>query len=269
MDASTARVLCSGVAVVRTAEELAKVNDPGWPTLLSVFRASGEAVRVLPVAPEQSAQVLYGLQVTARSALGAMALNCGGVLVDNGWLRLLGGGYHRLPDPAALNGLGEPTGVSSPPPSLKVAYDVLGGQFAVDGGGLGTAPGPLCYFGPDTLNWVGLGTGFGAFVAWACSGHLDSFYRDLRWPGWEQEVGAVGLDQGLIDHRKLAVFQGLAQLVLEGKPRLGRLLHVRFEEADGVTPIGFRVIHGGVGVLEKILDLAGIAGEQGDAHAGR
>jgi hypothetical protein len=126
-----------------------------------------------------------------------MALNCGGVLVDNGWLRLLGGGYHRLPDPAALNGLGEPTGVSSPPPSLKVAYDVLGGQFAVDGGGLGTAPGPLCYFGPDTLNWVGLGTGFGAFVAWACSGHLDSFYRDLRWPGWEQEVGAVGLDQGL------------------------------------------------------------------------
>ena len=49
-------------------------------------------------------------------------------------MRLLGGGA-GLPDLAAANDLGPP-GASGPPPWLTVGFDVLGGRFAVSGGGL-------------------------------------------------------------------------------------------------------------------------------------
>ena len=183
--------------LIRTAEELAQVADPAWPALYESFTTTGPATRVLPADPERARQVLYRLQVSATSVLGAMALNCGGVIAGKGWLRLLGAGYERLPDLAQVNDLGDPVEASAPPPSLIVGYDVLGGRFAVDGGGLALATGQVCYFGPDSLNWVGIGVGHGAFVTWACSGDADQFYRDLRWTEWEREVGQLRLDEGL------------------------------------------------------------------------
>lgn len=152
---------------------------------------------ILPVDIERGGRVLFALQVTAASALGALALNCGGLLVDHAWLRLLGGGTADLPDLATANGLGAPTSGTSPPGSLVVAYDVLGGVFAIDGGTLEVAPGEVCYRAPDTLRWVSLGAGHGGFVQAALSGALTDFYADLRWPGWEEEVSALNLDQGL------------------------------------------------------------------------
>jgi hypothetical protein len=146
---------------------------------------------------DQGLSVLHRLQVTARSALGALALNCGGVVVDNGWLRILGGGSDGLADLATANNLASPSAISTAPPNLNVAYDVLGGQFAIDGGELQVARGGVCYFGPDTLKWAGLGVGHGDFVAWALRGGLNEFYSTLRWPGWQGEVRALRLDQGL------------------------------------------------------------------------
>jgi hypothetical protein len=52
--------------------------------VLKVDRAAGE-------------RALVGLQVTSQSPLGAIALETGGLLVDHGWIRVLGGGSPRLP----------------------------------------------------------------------------------------------------------------------------------------------------------------------------
>ena len=76
--------------------------------------------------------------------LGALALNSGGMLGDHGWVRLLGGGSGRLPDLATVSGPG-PQAASAPPLSLTVGFDVLGGRFAVNGGGLPGQPGEVCY----------------------------------------------------------------------------------------------------------------------------
>jgi hypothetical protein len=176
---------------------LSAVENPAWPGIEQAVARAGVPVRVLPVSRSQGAEVLFRLQVSAASALGALALNCGGLLLDHGWLRLLGGGADALPDLAQGNGLGDPLQTRSAPPWLLVAFDVLGGQFAVDGGGLGIGAGEVCYRGPDTLRWVGLGAGHGSFVAAALSGALTDFYRSLRWAGWEREVAEVGLGEGL------------------------------------------------------------------------
>src|SRR5690606_11825867 len=179
---------------VRTAAELAAVEDPAWPTLSRMLGRAG--VEVVPP-PAWSLEVLYRLQVTVRSTLGALALHTGGVLVDGGWLRIIGGGGAGLPDLATVNGLGEPGPDSVAPAVLVVAYDVLGGTFAINGGGL---PGPLGnvhYFAPDSLSWVDLGFGQAAFLEWAVSGGTTEFYAPVRWPGWYEEVGGVRLDEGL------------------------------------------------------------------------
>lgn len=63
-------------------------------------------------------------------------LSSGGLLVDHGWFRVLGGGCTQLPDLAAGNDLGPPAAGAEPPPLLTAAFDVPGGRFAVNGGGL-------------------------------------------------------------------------------------------------------------------------------------
>jgi hypothetical protein len=53
---------------------------------------------------------------------------------------------------------------------LEVAWDVMGGRFAINGGGLDAEVGEVCYWGPDSLDWTGIGGGHFGFVGWALGG---------------------------------------------------------------------------------------------------
>lgn len=186
---------------IRSVAELEDVAEPVWPILQEAVAGAAVPVEVLGVTPEQGREVLHRLQVTTRSALGALARHCGGLAIDGGWLRILGGGYSggrgALADLATTNGILEPPGPGTGPRLLVVAHDVLGGRFAVDGGALGLGPGEVCYWAPDSLDWESLEIGHGAFVEWALGGGTTEFYADLRWPGWEADVTDVRLDEGL------------------------------------------------------------------------
>jgi hypothetical protein len=81
---------------------------------------------------------------------------------------------------------------------LVAGVDVLGGKFAVNGGALAGALGEVNMWAPDTLSWQSLGVGHGDFVHWMIGGGAATLYQSLRWPGWESETRAVGLDQGLM-----------------------------------------------------------------------
>lgn len=182
---------------MRSLRELAEVAEPAWPALAETLLARHPRGRILPVERAAGERCLYRLQVTARSLLGALALHTGGLTIQHGWLRILGGGGHGLPSLAEANGMEDPTPSSATPPLLLVAFDVLGGRFAVNGGGL---PGELfevSYWGPDTLEWQSIGLGHGDFVHWTLTEGLDDFYADLRWDGWQAEVAAVPNDRGL------------------------------------------------------------------------
>jgi hypothetical protein len=180
---------------VRSLAELRNVEDPAWPQLADAILDSPTAT-VVPVNQLDGEACLVALQVTARSTLGALALNAGAVLVDHGWLRILGAGAAGFPSLASANDL-VPAAPRESPPVLLIGFDILGGRFAVDGGGLGGTPGDVHYWGPDTLAWTSLGLGHSDFVWWALGDRVAEFYADLRWDGWEQEVAAVALDQGL------------------------------------------------------------------------
>lgn len=189
---------------MRDIESLVAVDNPAWPHLQQALAESDAAV--LPVDPEQGRRSLWELQVTAASAMGAVALHTGGIVVDHGWVRLYGGGSEHLPSIAEANGLGG--SVSAPPGELVVGHDVLGGLFAIDGGALGVAPGEVCYFGPDTLTWDGLGGGYSAFLLAALGGGLEVVFEGLRWSGWQDEVASLALNQGIFLYPPPSTVQG-------------------------------------------------------------
>ncbi|BCY10558.1 hypothetical protein L3i22_056460 [Actinoplanes sp. L3-i22] len=141
-------------------------------------------VEILPADPRRADAELHQVQVTTRSWLGAVVHRTGGIVIDHGWLRVLGSGS-EVRDLAALSQANEGVGGA-----VLVAQDVLGGQFAWTHEGVE-------YFAPDSLGWENLDCGYGEWLASMLGGGMTAFYETLRWPGWEREVAACGLDQAI------------------------------------------------------------------------
>lgn len=129
--------------------------------------------------PDAGARLLEALGVTERSVLGALAVNTGGLTIDHGWLRVLGGrGLMEWRD--RLDG------------GLLVGHDVAGGFYAV-----GRQDGEVRYLVPGSFEWMGTEMGHAAWVHWTLMGDLAGFYEDMREPGWEAETATLTPDQGL------------------------------------------------------------------------
>ncbi|MEU3838731.1 DUF2625 domain-containing protein [Streptomyces sp. NPDC028635] len=189
---------------MRELSQLIDVEEPAWPELRETLDTSPVSVEVLPLDDDLGSASILQLQVTARSYLGAVALHCGGLLVDGGWLRVFGspvsGAAHGVPSLARVNRFPEAFDpVWRPETGLVVAHDVLGGVFALNGAAPAGAgrPGEVVYFAPDSLRWEALGVGHSTWLAWLVSGALDEFYADLRWSGWREEVRTLNGKQGL------------------------------------------------------------------------
>ncbi|MFF3956444.1 DUF2625 family protein [Streptomyces sp. NPDC001890] len=191
---------------MREIDELVNVDDPAWTELQKMLASSSVPVQVLPADVDEGRRSLLQMQVSARSMLGALMLNTGGLVVDNGWVRVFGGGsvaVGGLPGLAQVNRF--PTDfdpVWHPATGLVVGHDVVGGVFALNGGdpaatGRPGAPGQMTYFAPDTLAWEAMEMGHSGWVSWLLSGRLETFYDGLRWPGWREEAAALDFSQGI------------------------------------------------------------------------
>jgi hypothetical protein len=173
---------------MRVFEDLLDLNDPAMPLVKQWLAKSSRPYEVLAPS-ERRREVLLDLQVTTRSPMGAIAYETGGILVDYGWMRFIGSGHPRLPRNIVEWNAGRSLGY------LLVADDVVGGFFAINGGGLGSDHGLMYYWAPDTLKWEPLGLGYTDFFSWSLSERLSVFYESLRWFGWETDIQKVGGDQ--------------------------------------------------------------------------
>jgi Protein of unknown function DUF2625 len=183
------------------------VDQPAWPELQVMLTAGAVSLKVLPAEPSEARRTLVQLQVTTRSVLGALALNCGGLVVDEGWVRVFGGGSAQgadsLPSLAQVNLFPadfDPEWHAAT--SLVVGHDVLGGVFALNGrdpamAGRPGMAGQMTYFAPDRMQWEPLEISHSAWVSWLLSGRLKKFYEGLRWPGWREETAALSLSHGI------------------------------------------------------------------------
>ncbi|WP_243396813.1 DUF2625 family protein, partial [Flavobacterium pectinovorum] len=134
---------------MKKAEELIDKKDPGWVIVESWIKTAKNKVEILPVDELKAKEALFHTQVTTRSPMGAIVFMTGGLLIDDGWIRILGSGNSRfnrtLPDwnkGKSFNEFGET------PPFLLIADDAIGGFYLLNGGGLGTDVGKIYYFSP-------------------------------------------------------------------------------------------------------------------------
>jgi len=168
-------------------------DDPAWPL---VQRWSAEAAnphQLLPADDEAGAAALAALAgVTEWSVLGALARRCAALRVDD-WLLVLGAGGGGHPGLTDFN-----RGEDALAGALIVGVDVLGGGFAVNGGGLRVGEeGEVCYLAPDSLEWEPCEIGHAAWVGWTLGGPLDRFYESVRWEGWRDLAAALEPGQGI------------------------------------------------------------------------
>ena len=181
---------------MRTLDELIDKREPGIEVVREWIRTAKNPVEVLSVDRAAGEKALVGLQVTSRSPMGAIALETGGLLVDHGWIRVLGGGNTRLPRAIhEWNRLGSGNASHRLPGAFLVGDDVLGGFFAINGGGLEGPSGHVFYHSPQNLVWEEIAPSYSEWLAGIMTGRLDQFYEGLRWPGWQREVETLAGDR--------------------------------------------------------------------------
>ena len=177
---------------MRDLAELIDLEEPAWPLVQEWIAEASVPVEVLPAIPAARSIALHATQVTTRSPMGAIAYNAAGIFIDNGWLRVLGAGKH----PRFHRSLPEWNQGRSDRFYL-VADDVVGGAYAINGGGLGSDLGSVYFYAPDSLRWEACGFGYSQFLVWAMSEKLAQFYASLRWNGWLAEVKQLTGDQSI------------------------------------------------------------------------
>ena len=172
------------------------LSSSAWPQIASIIDAAPFPVEVAPASPEAAAD-LASLNVGEGTTLGAMVAHTGGLLVDHGWVRLLGSHSAKLGRSLVSWNAAQGIGQGAPVPLLIVGDDILGGLFALDGGAFGGERGMVWYFGPDTLGWEPLNCGYTALLHLLLGPGLDAFYADHRWQGWEAEIDAIDGDRAV------------------------------------------------------------------------
>lgn len=186
----------NGQNKMKSVEELIDKNDPGWVIVQGWIKTAKNKVEILPVDGVKAKEALFYTQVTTRSPMGAIVFMTGGILIDDGWIRILGSGSSKfnrtLPNwnkGKSFNEFGET------PPFLLIADDAIGGFYLLNGGGLGTDVGKIYYFSPDNLEYEQLDITYSEFLEFCFNNNLDKFYEGNRWNGWREEVSKLKGDE--------------------------------------------------------------------------
>jgi hypothetical protein len=189
-------ILSFSQAKMKTVNELINDKDPGWKLVKEWIGAAKNKVEILPADPQKAKDALYKTQVTTASPMGAIVYMTGGLLVDNGWIRILGSGSTKLnrtlPDWNKGKSFGE---FGEAPAFLLIADDALGGFYLLNGGALGTDLGKIYYFSPDSLDFEPLDITYTDFLQFCFNNDLDKFYAGSRWKNWKQEVSILEGDK--------------------------------------------------------------------------
>jgi len=173
------------------------VDSSGWAAFKQATKIARNKFEILPADPVKAKEAIYQTQVTTHSIMGAIIYNTGGILFDNGWIRVLGSGSARLNRSLPAWNKGKTfTDLGDKPKFLLVADDVVGGFFAINGGAFGKDMGQIYYLAPDDLKWEDLKIGYTDFINLCLVGNMDEFYGGLRWAAWRTDIVRVSGDEG-------------------------------------------------------------------------
>jgi hypothetical protein len=185
-----------GQQKMRPLSELINATDSSWPLIEDWVKSAKNKVEILELDTTSDKNALYNTQVTTRSLMGAIIFNTGGLIIDNGWIRILGSGNSKLnrsiPTWNKVKSFKE---YGEPAPFLLIADDAIGGFYVLNGGALGKDLGKIYYFAPDSLEYEPLDLTYSEFILFCFNNDLDSFYKGLRWENWKNDVKNLNYDK--------------------------------------------------------------------------
>lgn len=181
---------------MKKADELINKTDPAWKLVQDWIKSAKNKVEILPADPVAAKDALYKTQVTTGSPMGAVVFMTGGLLIDDGWIRILGSGntkFNRtLPDWNKGKSFKE---FGETPSFLIIADDAIGGFYILNGGGLGKDVGKIYYFSPDNLEYEPLDITYSEFLQFCFYNDLSKFYDGNRWKEWREDVSKIKGDE--------------------------------------------------------------------------
>lgn len=167
------------------------MSTTAWEELEELFSKSSKPIQVLPPRSSSQQENLSFTKVTTNSYLGSITYNSGGILIDNGWLRILGCGSDKLP--RTIKSWNESNQTQQ---YLLFADDAVGGFFALNGGALDADNlGKVFYLAPDSLAWECLDITHSQFIQWCISDNMNVFYQYIRWSLWKNDVSNLSSDR--------------------------------------------------------------------------
>ena len=194
---------------MKPLKELINKEESGWDLVQEWLSEAQNQYEILSKNQERAEKELVNIQVTTRSPMGAIIYETGGILIDNGWLRILGSGSEKLDRGLAEWNYGKTfQNYGEQPSFLLVADDILGGYFALNAGGIGNQIGEIYYLAQDTLEWECLYCGYSDFIYWCLCGNSQQFYELFRWKNWENDILEANGNQVFAFHPFLCSEQG-------------------------------------------------------------
>ena len=181
---------------MKKLEELINLEESGWDLIKEWSSNAKNHYEILPKDHKRAEIELVNSQVTTRSPMGAVIYETGGILIDYGWIRLLGSGSPQLDRGLMEWNKGKSFESYGEQPSfLLVADDVIGGYFAINAGALGDEMRKIYYLAPDTLEWESLGCGYSDFLNWLFNGNIQKFYELFKWKTWKEDAKTINGNQ--------------------------------------------------------------------------
>ncbi|MCL9806827.1 DUF2625 domain-containing protein [Flavobacterium amniphilum] len=181
---------------MKPLSELINTTDSGWPIVEDWAKSAKNKVEILKLDSTSDEEALYNTQVTTRSPMGAIIYNSGGIIIDNGWIRILGSGNSKLNRSISMWNKGKSfVEYGNPATFLLIADDAIGGFYILNGGALGNDLGKIYYFAPDSLEYEPLDLTYSEFVLFCFNNDLNDFYKGLRWKNWKTDVKNLSYDK--------------------------------------------------------------------------
>jgi len=184
-------------------------DSSGFDIVRNAMRIARNKYEILPADLAKAKDALYQTQVTTRSPMGAIIYFTGGILIDGGWIRILGSGNDKLDRSLAqwnkgktFNELGEK------PKFLLIADDVVGGFFATNGGAFGSDLGMVYYLAPDDLRWEAQHMSYTDFINFCFVGDMNQYYSGLRWEKWQKDMKEITGNKGFFTYPYLWTKEG-------------------------------------------------------------
>ena len=175
---------------------LIDADNSGWKAVLAMVKDARNKVEVLPTDAAMGREAISAMQVSTKSALGGVLYNSAAILVDYGWVRILGAGSSKVK--RSLPGWNKGKAFKdfgSKPGYIIIADDAAGGFFILNGGLFKEGIDKVYYFSPDDLSYELLDLTYTEFLSFCFNNNLDKFYENMRWVNWKDEVSALQVDK--------------------------------------------------------------------------